>query len=64
MANYEVKLVPVSDHNADGRYTIIDFAEPPDFGQIVGLEYVVQFKPEQSFCQHGGYSTPELRVGY
>ena len=58
---FEVKLVPVAEPNHDGRWTIVK-AERLSFGQVIGTEFVVQFRVEQPFYMHGGQSNPEMEV--
>lgn len=58
---YEVRLVPLSDHNAEGRWTTVE-AAGMDFGRVIGDEYVVFYGIEQPFYQHGGHSTPEVSL--
>ncbi len=59
MRNYELKLVPVSDPNADGRWTVYCLDREPHFGEVIGNEFVVCKFLEQPFYQHGGFSNPE-----
>lgn len=58
---YEVKLVPVDEPNADGRWTSVE-ATKLKRGQVIGSEFVVQYRPEQPFYMHGGPSIPEFRL--
>lgn len=59
MTIYEVKLVPKSEPNADGRWVIVE-SERLKFGQEVGDEFIVSFKREQPFYQWGGHSKPDI----
>lgn len=61
MTHYEVKLVPLDDHNADGRWTTV-VATTMKCGTVIGSEYVVSYHKEQPFYMHGGYMTPEFKL--
>ena len=58
---FDVKLVPVSEPNADGRWTHVE-AKGMWHGRRIGNEFVVQFNTTQPFYQHGGYPTPEFTL--
>lgn len=63
MAIWEVKLVPVAEPNADGRWTTLDLDAEPAFDDVFetkhGIESVVQKRREQPFYMHGGHSVGE-----
>jgi hypothetical protein len=58
---FEVKLVPTSDPQAEGRWTNVA-ADQMWNGRRVGAEFVVKFSATQPFYQHGGYPTPEITL--
>jgi hypothetical protein len=59
LTNYELKLVPVNEPNADGRFTVYALNREPEFGEVIDKEFVVCKKREQPGYMHGSYSTPE-----
>ena len=58
---FDVKLVPLNNKNADGRWTHVE-ASGMWFDRVIGDEFVVKFNSTQPFYQHGGYPTPEFRL--
>lgn len=58
---YEVKLVPLSIPNADGRWTHVE-ATHMNYDRVVGEEFVVQYRKVQPFYQGHGYPTPEFKL--
>lgn len=56
MTHYEVKLVPLNDHNADGRWTTV-YAPKLVFDTVIGSEYVVSHHREQP-----PYTKPEFTL--
>jgi hypothetical protein len=58
---FEVKLVPVRDPQAEGRWANVA-ADQMWLGRRVGAEFVVKFNVLQPFYQHGGYPTPEIAL--
>jgi hypothetical protein len=58
---WEVKLVPCVKPNAGGRWTHVS-ATTLKFGQVIGDEFIVKYREEQPYYQHGGYSRPEYII--
>lgn len=58
---YEVKLVPLSDPNAEGRWTHVD-AGWMNYERIVGEEFIVQIGKVYPYSQEQAYPTPEFKL--
>ena len=61
MTHYKVKLVPLNDHNAEGRWTTVE-ASTMKCGTEIGSEYVVSYHKEQPFYMNEFYTKPEFTL--
>ena len=58
---FDVKLVPLSDKNADGRWAYVE-AKAMWVGRVIGDDLVVDYKCAEPPYRCGGYPTPEFRI--